>query len=386
MQIIEPGPKTIKAFAITLPSITIVTVLLVFNLNTIMTACDSLVRRITSGLQRQMKHHYRKDWKDRALALHEDNLTAEPPARKAAKQSSHWAYLLFLIEAIVVTLPVSELDAAIHYYRLLHSDDDSYWDDDSSKRSDTGTKPRGKRLKEIQSKVQRAIRQAEEQERRRRDEERGAFRTFLSRLCPSSLRVASVLLQIVFSFFRVLLLPMWVIIIVIDYALVSISLLLMNGLSPQAIPKAHEPMSPSAREYTQSPFSRAWRILGLETVMFPVQRYSSYPVRSSDEMALENAQQHRSRSKERSWIENSVIRQQNKHPTPQELPTTEPRTFSPVSLNQERIESFYTSGAQELTAFTAQPRSDTVNRMWRAANYAAHGGGFIPGDIARAEL
>ncbi|KAL2389409.1 hypothetical protein RJ035_002270 [Blastomyces gilchristii] len=140
MQLIEPSATTINAFAITLPVITIVSALLIFNLNSLTAAFDSVVRKATFGLQRQMRLHHRKEWKHRALALHQDDISTEPPVRKASKESSHWVYILFLIETAVVVTPVSELNAALNCYGLFgfegekagEGEDDEYSDNEDA--------------------------------------------------------------------------------------------------------------------------------------------------------------------------------------------------------------------------------------------------------------
>lgn len=117
MQIIHSNSQTVKAFAITLPSITVITALLIINLESIMAILESTLRKFTSILQEQMRSHHRTNWKSKAHALQQDHLATKPPSRKATRQSSHWVYILFVIEAILVLFPVSEVARCISLLR-----------------------------------------------------------------------------------------------------------------------------------------------------------------------------------------------------------------------------------------------------------------------------
>ena len=114
MQFLEGGPITTRAFAITVPLITLVTALAIFNLQNILDSFHAMAGNMTSGLRHLMLHHRRKDWKSRAIALHEDMAT-QAPVRKATRQSSGWVYSLFLAEYLTITLPVNETLAGLTF-------------------------------------------------------------------------------------------------------------------------------------------------------------------------------------------------------------------------------------------------------------------------------
>ncbi|OJD22515.1 hypothetical protein ACJ73_06140 [Blastomyces percursus] len=297
MQMIEPSTATINAFAITLPVITIVSALLIFNLNSLTAAFDSAVRKGTFGLQRQMRLHHRKEWKQRALALHQDDISTEPPVRKASKESSHWVYILFLIETAVVVIPVSELNAALHCYgrfgfvgeKAGEGEDDEYSDNE-----DTSTHhPRKGRQKEVLMRVKRAAQEAEEQERKRKDEESGMALALLRRFYRYIGHLWRVLGHTVLTSFRILLLPIWVVLLLVVYILTLLTLTLLFNRPPYlANPRPATNGEKSPESHPSSLFTRAWRALGLNTLTLPARHHHpddySYSPRPSETFSHEH--------------------------------------------------------------------------------------------------
>ncbi|KAK2811088.1 hypothetical protein FQN50_002424 [Emmonsiellopsis sp. PD_5] len=406
MQIIEPNPTTINAFAIAFPIITIVSALLIFNLNNLTTAFDTVVRNTTSVLLRKMKLHSRSDWKSRAQALQQDNIMAEPPVRKASKQSSHWVYMLFLIEAALVLLPVSELKAALCCYGLFdsESDSDSDLDDyDSEGEADT-EKPRNERQKEVQRKVKRTARQAEEQERRNLERENGALWAISNRIYRSSVHLVHGLIWTIFTLLRAILLPVWIILLLIEYILLSTALLL-NQYGHHT-PKSNTSEShkhTSSPSPTPTPLHQASKILCLNTLTPPNLRHHfrahfhphppslpTTPFFSSPEAPSE--------APPKPPPPNPSQPQNNKENTP---PKTNPavRTLPSPSSDptQTSIEEPPPARAQfELSVFPRQPQSSSSasdtrarspirTRFARASNFARFGGGVIMGDFVEGE-
>ncbi|ODH45754.1 hypothetical protein GX48_08169 [Paracoccidioides brasiliensis] len=274
MQFIESNSSTVNAFAITLPIITIVSALVIFNLNALTASFDSAVRKATFGLRGRMKLHHRKDWKQRALALYQDDISAEPPVRKASKQSSHWVYILFLIETATILLPVSELDAALRFYGIFDSksecDQDDGDDDITDKEEARLHLPGNNRRKEVLRRVKRAAQQAEEQEQRRREEEKGAVIVFFGRSYRNSLHVSRALMGIIFNSLRLLFIPIWIVLLSTEYILVLAAFTLLSRSHPHPTqpspnPPAHAEKSPRSH----SSFAHAWRLLGLNTLTVP---------------------------------------------------------------------------------------------------------------------
>ncbi|RFU34130.1 hypothetical protein B7463_g2214, partial [Scytalidium lignicola] len=279
MQIIESGSKATRAFAITLPCITVVSTLLIFNINTIMTVFNLLVEKITFSMQREMRLHYRKDWRDRAQALHEDHLTTEPPARRATKQTSRWVYVLYSMEALFVVSPVSELNAAAHGYWIINFEDKTSQNDDDSVLSDIdGGENHNKKRRDVQRRVKLAAEQAHKEEWKRQQDESSFFRALLNRLPRESLTVARILAKVVISFLRVLLLPIWTILLVIEYVLVLITIELVN------ISFSKEELSSQRSTSRVSSSVRAWQILGIDNITFPRRRNNHSSRGQSDEL------------------------------------------------------------------------------------------------------
>ncbi|EEH40573.2 hypothetical protein PAAG_09026 [Paracoccidioides lutzii Pb01] len=272
MQFIESNSSTVNAFAITLPIITIVSALVIFNLNALTAAFDSAVRKATFGLRGRMKLHHRKDWKQRALALYQDDISAEPPVRKASKQSSHWVYILFLIETATILLPVSELDAALRFYGIFDSKSECDQDDDdiTDKEEARIHRPGNNRRKEVLRRVKRAAQQAEEQEWRRREEDKGTVIVFFRRSYRNSLHVSRALMGIIFNSLRLLLIPIWIVLLCTEYILVLAAFTLLSRSHPHPTqPSPNPPAHAEKSSRSHSSFAHAWRLLGLNTLTVP---------------------------------------------------------------------------------------------------------------------
>ncbi|KKZ64020.1 hypothetical protein EMCG_01681 [[Emmonsia] crescens] len=398
MQFIEPSSRTINAFAITLPVITIVSALLIFNLNTLTVAFDSAVRKVTLGLQRRMKLHHRREWKHRALALHQDDISTEPPVRKASKESSHWVYIIFLIETAVVIIPVSELNAALHCYGLLGSERENNGegddDDDYSDKEDASTHPSRQDLrKELLMRVRRAAQQAEEQEQRRKDEEKGLVIALSRRFFRNIGYLGSLLVHTVFTSFRVLFLPIWIALLLVEYILILLTFpLLFNQYHSQNSPNppAHEEGSPESRPH--SPFVRAWHTLSLSTLTIPTRRNLSHDNPYSPGLPETFSYKHllsRIRSKERTptgtklsppQCPTTTITTKKMHKTqhaPNHTSEHSPTAVSPEIPSQEAEISPAPAANVEVSVFDpGRSRRTAGARMSRAANAARYGAGI----------
>lgn len=363
MQIIERNSETIKAFAITLPCITIVTTLLIFNLNTIISAFSTVVHNVTHKLQGQMRRHHKKDWRDRALALHEDHLNTEPPARRVAKQTSRWVYLLYLLEGIVVVLPLSELNGAFHLYGILYSETENYRSSDDPEGSEFDIERHSTKQREVRRK---AAKQGKEREKK--DEKLSAA---FYQVSHTSRRTAFILVKIMVCFCRAVLLPVWVILLAIEYTLVWIALVLMSS---NRLPDRKSTI-PDAQ---QSSTSLAWTILGLDGVTIPKWHSHNSSSNASNDFVSQNLnnQKPRFRSAQSRMKGNS-------NDTPVNATGPQQQGSDLVSDSSNPVIDLR---RHEMSTFAIQSAPLTVSRIRRAANYARHGGGFIPGDNSRPEL
>src|SRR2546421_9770854 len=118
MQTVLPNTLPMKTFIITLPAIFIVTALLIFNSQDLVEFFEVTSQRANKALRKRMEQHYRHDWKQTARALQDDRAAIQVPIKKRQRKSSHWVYLLFLLEYIFLTTPANEIRAAIGLYGL----------------------------------------------------------------------------------------------------------------------------------------------------------------------------------------------------------------------------------------------------------------------------
>ncbi|KAG5304202.1 CorA-like Mg2+ transporter domain family protein [Histoplasma capsulatum G186AR] len=394
MQFVEPSSRTIKAFAITLPVITIVSALLIFNLNTLTVAFDSAVRKATFGLQRQMRLHHRNDWKDRALALYQDDISTESPVRKASKESSRWVYILFLFEVAMVVIPVSELNAALHFYGLFGSEQererDGVDDDYSDKDDGSSHRPRKGRQKEVLMRVKRAAKQAEEEERKRKDEERGWAIALLRRSYRNIRHLGSALMHTIFTSARVLLLPIWVPILLVEYIFTVLAFtLLFNQHPSQANPSSAMPEEESLAAHSLSPFIRAWRTLGLNTLTLPTRHhhphdnppsprlsdtFSHEPHLSNVRIKEQTPTETKLQSPQWSATTTATTKIQGTHNAPKHPGEHSPVVASPETLQEEEDISPVPFTDVEVSVFDPRrSRRTSGARMYRAAFSARHG-------------
>jgi CorA-like Mg2+ transporter protein len=280
MQIMTPTSHAHTAFAISLPSITIGTALLVFNLEHILNFWTSLTENWATWLRHGMRQHRRKDWRERAIALHEDDELTRAPVRKAMRQSSGWVYLLFLLEYILVALPVGEIGAAMRAVGLL---DRNVSGGQTHKRSasvkvengdDNDQIGSGYTKQEMRERIKQRIEQSLEDEKRRekakRYKERGSFRAVMLRSRKSSLKALKKTLAVAIDLLRALFIPLWMLLLSIEY-MILVTALAFRPPRPPPI----QPSSPnSAGEKRKSIFARAWEILGLSALL-PLNKHAT---------------------------------------------------------------------------------------------------------------
>ncbi|KAH6679338.1 hypothetical protein B0J14DRAFT_295896 [Halenospora varia] len=385
MQIIESSPRAVKAFAITLPTIFVATALIIFNLDTVMAAFNALDRRLTLSLQQQMRLHHRPTWKDRAYALHQDHLSTAPPARKAAKQSSHWVYLLYIVEAATVIIPVLEVNAAVHCYGILSSSDDEKKQENAvTEEPELGSGRHDTKRDEIQRKVERAAKEAREQEQKQKEQEEGVLRSLPRRFLGVCFTWVRTVFHLLINLLRALFVPIWIILLVIEYGLISSALMLLTNhtlveeTSAQGLKNVSSESTPTR---SISPFVGAWRILGLNTISLPWRRHQRRENKSTYNLTPRKSQKRFFRNMRHRMNEDFTLQG-----PPQPPIQLVPRPQS----GQYKYEFPRIPGEEhrnpELSTFAVEERSATVNKIWRAARFANHGGGFVPGDFARSEM
>jgi hypothetical protein len=282
MQILDKTPTVVNAFAIAVPCITLGTALFVFNLEHLLNIWTSLTCHCTTWLRLRMRQHRRKDWKDRAIALHEDIAVARAPVRKAQRQSSGWVYLLFLSEYLFVALPVGEIAAVMRVVKLLgkrnhavsggtpahqrrasvlveHGDDTA---------ADSATSRQEQRKERIKQRINQSLEDEKRKEKARRYDERGRFVSAVLKSRKPTLHALKKILLISLTFFRALLIPLWIAMLSMEYIVLAAALLLRSRL-PSSTPQSNQPSGPSEEADTTSrsiPI-QAWEILGLSSLL-----------------------------------------------------------------------------------------------------------------------
>jgi hypothetical protein len=118
MQTVLPNTLPMKVFIITLPIITLVTTFLVFNLEDIVDFTQHTTQRLTMWMRGHMRQHRRKTWKRRAQALHEDLTATELPVKKRRRKTTRRMYFFYILEAILVTVPVDEVRSVLGLWGL----------------------------------------------------------------------------------------------------------------------------------------------------------------------------------------------------------------------------------------------------------------------------
>lgn len=108
----------IRAFIITLPIVTVITALIVFNLEDLVGFTQRLARSLTRSMRDSMYQHRRKRWKRTAEALDDDRTATELPVKKRPRRSTHWMYFVYTLETLFVTIPVYEVRCAFNLWGL----------------------------------------------------------------------------------------------------------------------------------------------------------------------------------------------------------------------------------------------------------------------------
>ncbi|KAI9738344.1 MAG: hypothetical protein M1834_008842 [Cirrosporium novae-zelandiae] len=214
MQTILPTTLTIKAFIISLPSITVFTGLLIFNLEYLISQLDIIFQAVTERMRAHMRVS-RADWSKVAQALDHDKAANQIPIKRRKKESSHWAYFGFLVEAAFVFIPVSEIKRSTRIlrriFRIRFAANPLFEGPDHQK--DEYIQSRAKRIQKVKEKV------AE------REASRTAHEGQPLGALSSGVRKTGKLIS---NFCRILLLSIWIPLIMGEY----IALLFYFGLIP----------------------------------------------------------------------------------------------------------------------------------------------------------
>lgn len=199
MQVVLPQLPVIY-FYITLPCVVVAAALVMFNMQNLFDLYDAIASKITLELREVMSSHHREEWREMGELLRRDRQARQTPIRKIQRSTTHWDYVLFLIESVVFDLPVHELTWAWRSCRKLKS-----FSGKKAKRSSAHI-PRPTKMKSRAARVM-AVHNSENLSLTARPRN-VAF--------EASMRVLSVL----WIAFRIIWLPIWVQVIIIEYLLI----------------------------------------------------------------------------------------------------------------------------------------------------------------------
>ena len=278
MQIMGNSSKVTTAFAITLPAITLGTALLVFNLQNMLDTFNAFSEQCTMWLRHRMRHHRRKGWKDQAIALHEDEAVTRTPVRKARRQSSGWAYALFMLEHIFVSLPVSEIIIALSYVGLLkegqvtvrfgagHRSSPSVMIEHGSEADNSESTIRRRRAERIKERIYQSLEEEKQRQRQEKDNERGPVIAVFIKTRRRMLERVKKILKVVFGVVRGLFIPLWISLLILEYAF----LIAFLAFKPRGKPSDTNPLATLAKlsqPACKPIWVQAWEAMGLDALV-----------------------------------------------------------------------------------------------------------------------
>ncbi|OCL14354.1 hypothetical protein AOQ84DRAFT_435718 [Glonium stellatum] len=282
MQIMGNSSKASTAFAITLPAITLGTAILVFNLQNMLDTFNNISEQCTMWLRQRMRHHRRKGWKDRAIALHEDEAVTRAPVRKAQRQSSGWVYAFFMLEYLFVSLPASEIIVALSFIGLLkegqvtvrfgarHRNSPSVIIEHGSEMDNSESTIRRRRAEKIKERIYQSLEEEKQKQQEEKDNERGPMIAVFIKTRRRVLERIKKVLKIVFGVFRALFIPLWILLLVLEYIFLTTFLAFKPRSSPASINSLATLTKPPPPTYKPN-WIQAWEAMGLDALV-PISR------------------------------------------------------------------------------------------------------------------
>jgi hypothetical protein len=277
MQFIGNSRYFVTAFAIALPSITVFTALLVFNLEMLLNTFSAFSEKSGYWLRQNMKSHRRRDWTARAIALQEDEAMTKAPVRRATKQSSGWIYTLFVLEFVFVTLPVSEIVMFLKYFRIHRNTSASSTINrrrsttlTAIERGDNSVEPeaatRKWRNEMIKERIHQSVEEEKRKEQEKRDMERGALGASYVKLKRGAWAQSKVVLSALFTFFRALFVLLGILLLPLEYACVTVYLFLRPTRTGVSDKNSLVGLTISRQPCSQPAWKQAYELLGLDSI------------------------------------------------------------------------------------------------------------------------
>lgn len=118
MQTILPNHVHGVYFAVTICAVTIFTVFMVFNLQLLIEMVEGLIGKATKWLRRSMGAHHRRHWHKTAQALQTSREAKNIIVQNRLRRNSAWMYFVYLLELFFVMIPVHEIEASHRLWGL----------------------------------------------------------------------------------------------------------------------------------------------------------------------------------------------------------------------------------------------------------------------------
>ncbi|OCK75586.1 hypothetical protein K432DRAFT_429309 [Lepidopterella palustris CBS 459.81] len=287
MQIVGNSSKAVTAFAISLPAITLGTAFLVFNMQNLLDTFSAFSDQCTRWLRQSMRYHRRQDWKERAIALHEDEAMTRAPVRKARRQSSGWVYVFFMLEHLFVAVPVAEILAALRYVGFSRERADTRSGGSLHRRRSTVTMERGgdddddtteseaalkrRRNAMIRERIYQSLEEQNRKAQEERDNERGPLVATFIRTRRSMVFKLRIALRTGLGVIRALSIPIWIVLLAVEYIFLIAFLAFRPRAATTASPNARIPAiaTPQQNLTRESIWAQACAILGLDALIPP---------------------------------------------------------------------------------------------------------------------
>ncbi|KAF1969967.1 hypothetical protein BU23DRAFT_512189 [Bimuria novae-zelandiae CBS 107.79] len=264
MQIMGSNTRVLHAFAIALPSATLLTLFIIINLENVLDIFASVKQRTADKLRHHMRHHRRKHWKQRAI-----NITEAEVARHAVprmrRSPGGWTYFMFLLESMCVGIPGHEVLAArrwfiaflekIRFRKTALEISIEKGKEKYSTESGKGTPTHIKKLL-VRNRAQREREMVDRKERQRR--KKWSKRLLNMTIAPLKLSVLV---------FRVILLPFWAGLLLVEYLVL---ILYFTAIPPSEYELLHsnsDRNKASNNLRLSSPWIRAIHTMGIEELL-----------------------------------------------------------------------------------------------------------------------
>ena len=191
MQVVLPS-LPIKVLIIVMPTIFVLTFLVVLNLESMTYFGELATSYFTERLRRLMKRRHVPRWHATERALYHDKISRKAPNRKLPREATHWKYFVFALDFAILQFPVQEIQWARQELRRKPSHD-------LQKKAQSHPQSRAARVL--------AFKASEAQETQRH-----LFRINLLRISKSIL-----------TLFRLFLLPFWLTLAFVQYVFLLVS-------------------------------------------------------------------------------------------------------------------------------------------------------------------